>query len=119
MFFLAIAVCKCYCTHGRNIRGKKSRGRKTFIQRFTQIGVTDNGASREELELGTQHHHEELGRLVVPAHSTASTRETASEAGPMLPMDDAEERETVLSEPPPAYFSAENGPAPPKYRTLV
>lgn len=117
-FFLAIAVSKCYCTHGRNSRGKKSRGRKTFIQRFTQIGVTDNRASREELELGTQHHHEELGRLV-PAHSTASTRETASEAGPMLLVDDAEERETVLSEPPPAYFSAENGPAPPKYRTLV
>ena len=124
VLFLALGVARCIFLRKKNRRRipkikNRTPSRRPFIQRFTQIGVPDTTAvAREELELGShQYRSEELGRLVPDTGSTGMGPTRASEEGAMIQVDEAEE--TGLSEPPPAYFSAENGPAPPNYRNLV
>ena len=124
VFFCAFVVIRYILTRKRNLRcipKSNHRAKKTFIQRFTKIGIPDNTTvSRDELELGNhQYRSEELDRLVpASSGSTGTGRTRASEEGAaMIRVHETEE--TGLSEPPPAYFSQENGPAPPKYRNLV
>jgi len=50
-----------------------------------------------------------------PTTTTTEERDFAEQV-PML--QEATGEEAVLSEPPPAYFSAENGPAPPRYTSI-
>jgi len=54
-----------------------------------------------------------------PSGSQTTTTEIRdlAEQVPMLHEPGGED--AVLSEPPPAYFSAENGPAPPRYTSSI
>ena len=56
-------------------------------------------------------------RTPPPPTTTTTEERDFAEQVPML--QEARGEEAVLSEPPPAYFSAENGPAPPRYTSSI